>query len=101
MAEESKLQGKIIAKLKADGWLVNKLITMSHSGWPDIIALKSGITMFVEVKSKGKKPSDLQAYCIKQLNDSGVIAFYADSMEMFSQNMFLNIRFTAPQSKKS
>ena len=76
MGQEAKLQSKILDYLeKEDGWMVNKLIKMSRNGWPDIIAVKNGKTVFIEVKSKGLKPIPLQDYVINNLNKSGVIAF--------------------------
>ena len=88
MGQEAKLQSKILDYLeKEDGWMVNKLIKMSRNGWPDIIAVKNGKTVFIEVKSKGLKPIPLQDYVINNLNKSGVIAFWCDSMQMFYDKM--------------
>jgi len=84
MAEESKIQSKIMDYLiKEDGWLCNKIIAASHSGWCDIIALKNGRVLFIEVKAKGKKPEPLQKYYIDEINKAGAFAIYADSLEMF------------------
>ena len=64
---ESKRQAKIIAKLTQEGWLCVKLIKTSCNGIPDIMALKGGKTMFIEVKQPDGKLSELQNVRIGQL----------------------------------
>ena len=64
---ESKRQAKIIAKLTQEGWLCVKLIKTSVNGIPDIMALKGGKTMFIEVKQPDGKLSELQNVRIGQL----------------------------------
>jgi hypothetical protein len=64
---ESKRQAKIIAKLKTEGWYVIKLIKTSVSGIPDLLCLKNGETMFIEVKQPDGKLSELQNVRIGQL----------------------------------
>jgi hypothetical protein len=84
MAGESKLQKKIIARLKSDGWDVNKRISMSHNGWADLECLKhGGVFMEIEVKDKGKNPTELQLYWIEKHTKMGFKSFWCDSFEMF------------------
>ena len=64
---ESKRQAKIIAKLKTEGWLCVKLIKTSVNGIPDLLALKNGNAMFIEVKQPDGKLSELQNVRIGQL----------------------------------
>ena len=64
---ESKRQAKIIAKLKTEGWLFVKLIKTSVNGIPDILCLKNGNAMFIEVKQPDGKLSELQNVRIGQL----------------------------------
>ena len=64
---ESKRQAKIIAKLTQEGRLGVKLIKTSVNGIPDIMALKGGKTMFIEVKQPDGKLSELQNVRIGQL----------------------------------
>ena len=70
---ESKRQSKIIAKLTQEGWLCVKLIKTSVNGIPDILALKNGESMFIEVKQPDGKLSDLQRIRIEQLKEKGFI----------------------------
>ena len=64
---ESKRQAKIIAKLQKEGWLCIKLIKTSCNGIPDLLCLKNGKTMFIEVKQPDGKLSELQNVRIGQL----------------------------------
>lgn len=68
---EQKIQSKIIKKLELNGWLVLKLIKVSKSGYPDLIALKNGKTIFIEVKQPNGVLSEIQKYRIKELTSQG------------------------------
>lgn len=78
---ESLIQSSIISYLTKRGWLVVKLIQTNMNGTPDLMALKDGKTVFIEVKQPGKKPNDLQAYRIEKLNKAGFEAFCATSLQ--------------------
>ncbi len=68
---ESKIQRKIIKKLELQGYFVIKLISTNKNGIADIMALKDGKTIFVEVKQPNGVLSELQKLRIKQLTDLG------------------------------
>jgi Holliday junction resolvase len=68
---EQKIQTKIINQLTKEGWLCVKLIKTSKNGIPDLLCLKDGITMFIEVKKPNGRLSELQKIRIKQLQDLG------------------------------
>lgn len=80
---ESKLQTKIIKHLEREGWEVVKTILLNKSGYEDLFCFKNGKTMFIEVKDKGKKPTDLQLYRIKKHNENGFISFWVDDFLTF------------------
>jgi Holliday junction resolvase len=69
---ESKIQAKIIKRFTDAGYLVIKLIKTSKNGIPDLMALKDGKTIFIEVKRPllGKL-SKVQEYRIKELKEYG------------------------------
>jgi Holliday junction resolvase len=77
---ESIIQSQIKKHLEANGWMVIKLIQTSVNGIPDLMALKNGRTVFIEVKQPGKKPNDLQQYRIEKLHKAGFEAFYTTSV---------------------
>lgn len=68
---ESAIQTKIKNRFTANGWVVIKLIQTSFNGIPDLMCLKDGKTLFVEVKQPGKKPTPLQEFRHKQLREMG------------------------------
>ena len=68
---ESKIQTKIKKKLEEKGYLVVKLIKTSCNGIADLMALKDGKTIFIEVKQPNGVLSELQKLRIKQLTDLG------------------------------
>lgn len=68
---ESLIQGKIIKKYEAEGYLVVKLIQTNKNGIPDLMLLKGGKVFFIEVKSEIGKLSPLQEYRHKELSKYG------------------------------
>lgn len=76
---ESKIQTSIKNHLISKGWLVVKILQCSLNGWPDLQAHKDGVTVFIEVKQPGKKPTELQAYRIEQLRKRGFETIVATS----------------------
>lgn len=84
---EQQRQSKIIKKLEADGWFVVKLIKTSVSGIPDLIALKDGKTMFIEVKQPSGLLSEIQKFRIKQLQNLGFeVNVWIDYEKEFENN---------------
>jgi len=72
----SKFQTKIINKLQKSGFTVIKTIRLNKSGYPDILAMKKGITdVWIECKEKGDTLKELQKKRIDQLNELGKTAF--------------------------
>lgn len=69
---ESKIQAKIIKRYTDQGYFVVKLIKTSKNGIPDLMVLKDGKVLFVEVKRPiiGKL-SKVQEYRIKELKKYG------------------------------
>lgn len=68
---ESKVQASIIKRYEQDGWEVVKLILTNKSGIPDLLCLKNGKALFIEVKRPGENPRPLQEYRIRQLQEQG------------------------------
>lgn len=68
---EQQLQTRIKNKLQKEGWEIVKLIKTSWNGIPDLMCLRKGETMFIEVKKTTGVLSELQKIRIKQLRDQG------------------------------
>lgn len=70
---ESAIQRDIIKRYEADGWLVVKIMLCNKPGFPDLMMLRNGEVMFVEVKRPGQKPRPLQEYRMQELREAGFI----------------------------
>ncbi len=70
---EQQIQSKIKKKLQERGWYVTKLIKTSTNGIPDLLAIKYGKAMFIEVKREQGILSPLQQLRIDELIASGAI----------------------------
>lgn len=57
----------------------------SQAGLPDLHVVVNGINLDVELKSKTGRPSDLQKFMIRQINQSGSLALvlYPDGFQNF------------------
>lgn len=78
---EKKIQREIIEYLNRNGWFVVKNILLSCSGFPDISAYKSGVSIFIEVKSPNGVLSELQKIQITKLSDNGFLVVVAKSID--------------------
>ena len=68
---EARIQREIIEALKDSGWLVTKLQSASTNGWPDLIAIKGGKVVFIEVKRPEGNLSPVQVIRHKMLKAKG------------------------------
>lgn len=79
--KESEIQSKIIKQLQAWDWLVVKLIQTNTNGIPDLMCMRNGKTVFIEVKREGEQPAPLQKHRLNQINAKGIFAFWTDKIE--------------------
>ena len=70
---EQQIQTKIKKKLQAQGYFVTKLIKTSTNGIPDLLAIKDGQAMFIEVKKENGILSPLQELRLSELKKYGCI----------------------------
>lgn len=68
-------QKEIIKDYEDKGYLVLKTIRLNKSGFPDIIALKDGKAIFIEVKEENDTLKPLQKMRIDALKSKGFTAF--------------------------
>lgn len=70
-----------------------RMIKLGKAGLPDIIGVqnKTGKMVGIEVKRPGKKPTDLQAQTLKELQDFGAIAFVATSVDEVQKKLNENL----------
>lgn len=72
---ESQIQSKIIKNMESMGWFVVKLIQTNTNGIPDLLCIRNGQCVFVEVKAEYKKSTPLQNYVQNNLRKAGVTVF--------------------------
>ena len=77
---EQQIQKKITDELTKNGWMVVKLMKTNCNGIADLMALREGVTKFIEVKKPGGTISELQKFRIKQLRSKGFEAVAMDSI---------------------
>ena len=79
MAEEKKLEQKLVKAVRDIGGLALKFVSPGCDGVPDrLILIAYGKVAFVEVKAKGKKPRPIQIRRINQIRRLGFLVFILD-----------------------
>ena len=79
---EKVLERKLCDKIKKLGGHAYKFVSPNQRGVPDrLCVLPHGITVFVELKTTGKKPTKLQVLCMDELKALGQECVVVDSSE--------------------
>lgn len=73
--KEAAIQKKIKETHEKDGWLVVKIIQTTMNGIPDLLLIKDGRVIFVEVKQKKEKSTPLQEYIQNKIRSKGIDVF--------------------------
>ena len=68
-------QQEIIKEYENQGFTVLKIIRLNKSGYPDLMCLKDGKVIFIEVKEEKDNLKELQKKRIKELKQLGFDAF--------------------------
>ena len=77
---EKQIESHLMAKIKKTGGLALKFISPNYSGMPDrIVLIPNGRLYFVELKSKGKKPTPKQEKVHDLLRNLGFKVLVLDS----------------------
>lgn len=87
---EKDVQKEITKYLEGEGFYVVKVIKANKSGVPDLLACgNDGKFYGIEVKDTGKKKNvtKLQLLHIQKINESGGVAFVADSVENVKEQL--------------
>ena len=81
MAEEAKIEEKLVKAVKKAGGLCLKLVSPGYVGVPDRIVLVAiGKIGFVEVKAPGKKPRKIQMKRYRELRALGFNTYVLDDV---------------------
>lgn len=68
---EAKYQSKVIKRYQSEGYFVIKLIQTNVGGMTDLLCLKEGTALFVEVKGEKTRVTPLQKKRHEQLRAHG------------------------------
>jgi hypothetical protein len=73
MPRESSIVAAIVRSAKQSGWWVMKIHGGPHqlSGVPDLLCLRHGHAVFLEVKQPGKRATPLQAARMNEIETQG------------------------------
>lgn len=86
---EKAIEKYLFEKVKQMGGVCLKYSNPNMAGYPDrVVLLPNGITIWIELKSKSKKPTKLQLIRIASLKGLGHNVFVIDSRE--AVDMVLN-----------
>lgn len=72
---EGELRRSVLKKLRGDGWRVHMLPQQrgqrahTATGWPDVIAVKDGRMLAIELKSEKGDPTDAQVEWLAALDE--------------------------------
>ena len=83
MKREALIQSQIIKHYKSEGWIVINIPgnIYANRGFPDLMLLKDGQAMFIEVKRPGGRVAPLQWEWIRRLRKAGFKAGVALSLQ--------------------
>lgn len=78
---ESQVEKSVCEFARRNKILAFKLNGQGNVGKPDRMFLHKGSVVFIEFKAPGKKPTELQAKWLKNLDAQGFPAYWVDSPE--------------------
>jgi Holliday junction resolvase len=83
---EKTLEARLVREIEARGGMALKYTSQFHRGIPDrICLLPGGLSVFVELKSTGKKPTKLQQYAMDRLDAMGHPTCVVDRTEKLEE----------------
>lgn len=81
MPAERNLEKRLIRYCKDKGIYIRKFTSPGNAGVPDRVMVGPKGTVFLELKSPGKRPTRLQLVEINRIIAAGGRAFWADAWE--------------------
>lgn len=77
---EKEIEKKIATYAKLQGWNTYKFSSPSNNGVADRIFIRKGVTLFLEVKRPGNKPTALQKKFLRDMRAQHTLAFWTDKL---------------------
>jgi hypothetical protein len=78
---ESDLQSDIIDFAEMRGWWCQKIVSQSARGIQDLLAIRHGRHVFIEVKKPGEEPTVQQAKRARDMRAHGATVYAVDNIE--------------------
>lgn len=87
--KESAIVSRVMKRLTADGYFVIKIHGGPYqiAGLPDLLAIRHGRAMWVEVKRPGEKTTLIQDMMIKKLREHGCTVLVAYGVEELEETL--------------
>ena len=77
---EAVIEQRVCSYARKRGWLTYKWVSPSNRGVPDRIFFKAGRVLLIEFKAPGNKPTKLQAYIHRTLEQQGFEVHVIDNI---------------------
>lgn len=78
--KESSLQADIIEHAHIRGWFCQKVVFVGRRGCQDVVAIRGGRTVWIEVKRVGKEPTKQQALVAREMKEKGAEVYAVDNL---------------------
>ena len=78
--KESDLQADIIEHAHIRGWFCQKVVFVGRRGCQDVVAIRGGRTVWIEVKREGKEPTRQQALVAREMKEKGAEVYAVDNL---------------------
>lgn len=88
---ERQIRNKINKHLKSEHWFVMPLSDKWAKGYPDLICIKDGRVIFLEIKQPDGRIDQLQMYFCGALWENGVEAYIVDSLDKVKEILYGDI----------
>lgn len=77
---EYKIEKDSVKAAENAGWSSYKLLSQLNKGLPDRLFIKNGVTVYIEYKQPGKKPTKLQSIIHRKFAEHGVTVHVCTSV---------------------
>lgn len=90
---EAEVEKKIVQLAKRLGIYTRKFTSPSHRAVPDRIFIYGGVVLFLEIKAKGKRPTESQQHEMALIAAAGGLVGWVDNVES-AKSYLLRLRDT-------
>ena len=92
---EAEVEKKIVQFAKQLGIYTRKFTSPSHRAVPDRIFISNGCVLFLEIKAKGKRPTEAQQHEMALIAAAGGMVGWVDNLES-AKTYLLQLRLHHP-----